>query len=153
MKRRIVLGLVALFSVFAVTGCGGGYSEGYDDGYDDGFYDGARMPGAGMTTLFLVDIDGFSAGGVPYSCVSPDGRVTDRFVTAPNGEFSFIPGERCTFDLLGFGGYPDDPLYIEDDIGRGKEDIPYACDGGDGGFTDRNGMFIYLPDDVCTFYF
>ncbi|MCF6207437.1 MAG: hypothetical protein L3J47_11195 [Sulfurovum sp.] len=154
MKKWIML-LVSGLAVVALSGCGGGgaaYDEGYTDGYDDGFYDGARVPGESMTTLFLVDVDNFSLGGVPYYCVDPSGAVSADYVTAPNGEFSFYPGERCTFDLLGFDGTPDDPLFIQDDIGFGKSDIPYACDGGDNGMTNIDGNFDYLPDDICTFY-
>jgi len=157
--KKITIFLLGSAAVWMLSGCGG-YSAGYDDGYvdgaqdgyDAGFYDGARLPADGMTTLFLIDYAGFSLGGVPYYCIDPSGVVTANFVTAPNGEFSFIPGERCTFDLLGFGGTPEDPLFIQDDVGIGKGDIPYACDGGDAGITDLNGNFAYFPDDICTFY-
>ena len=158
--RKITGFVVAITVVFALSGCGGGsYNEGYNDGYDDGFYDGTRVVDDGMTTLFLIDIEGFSAGGVPYYCVDPSGYVTADYVTAPNGEFTFYPGEQCSFDLLGFGGTPDDPLFIEDDIGIGKNNIAYVCDGGDAGLTGynvdlgRDGFFNYLPDDICTFSF
>jgi hypothetical protein len=160
MKKWIMF-VVAGVAVVMMNGCGGGaYDAGYDDGYvdgaqdgyDAGFYDGARLPDASMTTLFLIDINGFSLGGVPYYCIDPSGLVTADFVTAPNGEFSFIPGERCTFDLFSFGGTPSDPLFIQDDVGRGKGDIPYACDGGDAGVTSLDGGFDYLLDDICTFY-
>jgi len=152
MKKLIML-FVSSVAVIALSGCGSSsYDAGYEEGYDDGFYDGARVPETSMTTLFLVDLDGFSLGGVPYYCVDPEGAVTADYVTAPNGEFSFIPGERCTFDLFGLGGTPDDPLFIQDDIGAGKADIPYACDGGDAGLTNIDGNFDYLPDDICTFY-
>ncbi len=162
MKRRWMMILLAGVAAVMMTGCGGGgssYDAGYEDGYDDGFYDGARVPVDGMTTLFLIDFDGFSAAGVHYTCVDSTGALTADAVTAPNGEFSFYPGEQCTFDLLGFGGTPDDPLFIEDDIGQGKNNIAYSCDGGDAGLTgynaelDRDGFFNYLPDDVCTFSF
>ena len=151
--KKIIGFALASAAVFALSGCGGSYDAGYDDGYDDGFYDGTRVVEDGMTTLFLIDINGFSAGGVPYTCIDSEGYVTDDYMTAPNGEFTFYPGERCTFDLLGFGGTPDDPLFIEDDIGYGKGDIPYACDGGDAGLTYPDGGFEYFPDDICTFYF
>ncbi len=148
MKKLIML-LVSGLAVIALSGCGGGA---YDAGYDDGFYDGARASDASMTTLFLIDQDGFSLGGVPYYCVDPSGVRTADYVTAPNGEFTFVPGERCTFDLYGYNGTPEDPLFIVDDVGLGKPDIPYACDGGDNGLTDVTGSFDYLPDDICTLY-
>ncbi|SFV65802.1 hypothetical protein MNB_SV-10-1339 [hydrothermal vent metagenome] len=150
--KKITAFLAVGAAVFALSGCGSGYDNGYDDGYNDGFYDGTRVPVDNMTTLFIRDINGFSAGGVHYTCVDPEGYVTDDYVTAPNGEFTFYPGERCTFDLYGFGGTPDDPLFIEDDTGFGKGDIPYACDGGDGGLTYPDGGFEYFPNDICTFY-
>jgi len=148
--RKLTIFLVSLGAMVALSGCGG---SSYDEGYEDGFYDGAREPVAAMTTLYLRDIEGFSAGGVHYVCQDPDGRVSADVVTAPNGEFSFYPGERCTFDLRGFLGTPDDPLFIQDDAGLGKGDIPYACYGGDAGFTYADGSFEYLQDDSCTFYF
>jgi len=150
MKKWIMICLSGI-AIVSLSGCGS-YSEGYDDGYDDGFYDGARVPADDMTTLFIRDVNGFSAGGIHYTCVDPDGYISADYVTAPNGEFSFYPGERCTFDLIGFLGTPDDPLFIEDDMGYGKGDIPYACDAGDAGLTYPDGGFEYLIDDICTFY-
>ncbi|HHO65358.1 MAG TPA: hypothetical protein ENJ71_02430 [Epsilonproteobacteria bacterium] len=159
MKRWIMI-MMGVMTAVALSGCGGSsYDDGYDDGYSDGFYDGARVPVDGMTTLFLRDIDGFSAGGVHYTCVDPTGALSADAITAPNGEFSFYPGEQCTFDLIGFGGTPGDPLFVEDDIGQGKNNIAYVCQGGDAGLTGynvdlgRDGFFNYLPDDICTFSF
>jgi len=145
-KFLMIAGLAAATLLF--TGCGGGHDDVIivDPGPGPG-------PGPGlMTTLFLIDMNGFSAGGVHYVCVDPEGFVVDDTFTPGNGEFSFYPGDRCTFDFLGFGGTPIDPLYIIDDIGAGKGDIPYECMGGDGGMTYYDGGFEYLPDDTCTFY-
>jgi len=148
--RRI--GYIAVFlGAFLLSGCGS-YSDGYDDGYDDGFYDGARVPQGDMVSLFLVDKNGYSIAEVYYSCIDPYGVETPTYMTAPNGEFSFIPGERCTFDLYGLYGTPDDPIFIEDDRGYGKGDIPYRCIY-DEGFTYADGSFEYIEDDICTFYF
>jgi len=148
MKKYIFVSLMVV-SLFALSGCGSSYDDGYDDGYDDA----TRAYSADMVSLFLVDKDGFSAGGVPYSCVDEDNNLVGEWITKPDGEFSFYAGERCTFDLDGYDGTPDDPLFLEDDIGNGKEDIPYECDKGDAGFTDEDGSFEYLQDDKCTFYF
>ncbi len=148
MKKSLSFG-AALLVAMVLNGCGGDYQE----GYQDGFYDGSREPGTGLTTLFFSDKEGFSVGGVHYVCIAPDGAVTDDYVTAPNGEFSFVPGERCTFDFVGLQGTPADPIFIEDDVGRGKGDIPYNCAGGDAGTTYPDGSFEYLPNDTCTFYF
>ena len=149
--KQLVWGIVTVIVMIGLSGCDS-YDEGYDDGYHDGFYDGARVPDSAMTTLFLIDKDGFTLGGVAYSCIDPSGMDTGNFVTAPNGEFSFIPGERCTFDLYGLYGTPEDPVFIEDDRGLGKGDIPYQCIQ-DEGFTYEDGSFEYIDDDICTFYF
>ena len=150
MMKKLMIFVASLGVMVALSGCGGGSS--YDDGYDDGFYDGARQPEAAMTTLYLRDSNGFSAGGVHYVCEDPSGVVTADFMTAPNGEFTFYPGERCTFDLIGFLGTPGDPLFIQDDTGLGKGDIPYSCYAGDSGLTYPDGSFEYFQDDSCTFY-
>lgn len=149
--KQLVWIILAVTAMIALSGCDS-YEEGYDDGYYDGFYDGARVPDGAMTTLFLIDRAGLSLGGVAYRCIDPSGFVTVDYVTAPNGEFSFIPGERCTFDLYGLYGTPEDPIFIEDDLGYGKGDIPYECIQ-DAGFTYRDGSFEYIADDICTFYF
>jgi hypothetical protein len=143
MKKWMML-LVSGLAAIVLSGCGS---------YEEGYHDGERVPTDGMVTLFLMNYEGFWVEGVPYYCVDPSGAKTAEFITAPNGEFSFIPGERCTFDLLGFGGTPDAPLFIRDDIGFGKGDIPYFCNGGDSGLTYTDGGFEYLSDDICRFYF
>ena len=153
MKRWMTIVSVALVAMLGLSGCDGSYDAGYDDGYHDGFYDGARYPDAGMTTLFLRDVQGFALGGIHYRCVSPSGAVTADFVTAPNGEFSFFPGERCTFDFYGLQGMPLEPIFIEDDTGYPKGDIFYDCVSGTGGTTYADGSFEYLFNDVCTFSF
>ena len=147
--------MIVLIAVFALSGCG---DSAYEDGYEDGFYDGARIPESGMTTLFLIDINGDTAADIHYVCEDSSGYITADVHTAPNGEFTFYPGESCAFDLIG-DGTPMDPLFIEDDIGRGKNNIPYFCDAGDNGLTDydpdsnRDGYFDYMYNDRCVFYF
>jgi len=148
--KKIFMLTVSFVAIVGLSGCGGGSA--YDERYDDGFYDGARHPEASMTTLYLRDVNGFSAGGVHYVCEDPSGVISTSYLTAPNGEFTFYPGERCTFDLLGFHGTPGDPLFIQDDTGMGKGDIPYSCYGGDAGMTYPDGSFEYFQDDSCTFY-
>jgi hypothetical protein len=147
MKRYIFIATI-IISMFSLSGCGS-----YSDGYEDGYNDGTRDASSDMISLFLIDQDGNSAGDVPYSCVDENNEFVGSWITKPDGEFSFYAGERCTFDLDGYDGTPDDPLFIEDDIGRGKSDIPYECEQGDAGFTDDDGSFDYLQDDRCTFYF
>jgi hypothetical protein len=147
MKKSIVI-LSLISSIFLFSGC-----SSYSDGYEDGYYDGAREHSDKMISLFLIDKGGFSVDHVKYSCVDENNHYTGTYLTTPSGEFSFYVGERCTFELVGLDGTPDDPLFIEDDRGRGKGDIPYECSEGDAGFTTDNGSFDYIADDNCTFYF
>ncbi len=138
MKKLIGL-VFAGVAVFVLSGCGssGGYY------YDD------------ETTLFLVDQDGYSLGGVPYICDSMSGWSETR----PNGEFTFLDPESCTFDFNYFdGNYGNDPLvddiiYIVDDLDRGKGGIPYDCDSFVGSTTYGDGSFDYDIDDQCIFHF
>jgi len=112
-------------------------------------------PGPEYVTLFLIDNLGYGAQYVPYICYGPGGNVVADDVTYANGEFSFIPGDRCEFDLYGFNGSTTMPLSIADDLGYGKFDIPYDCDNGvdfTNGSTDLNGFFEYPIDAFCKFY-
>jgi hypothetical protein len=143
MKRLMVF-LVSIAAVLTLNGCGGG---GGSDYYEDPVNDG-------LTTLFLIDQDGNSYAEVPYLCDS----MIDWSYTAPNGEFSFYPGEDCKFDFLGLdGNYFDDPLvddivYIVDDLDYGKGGIPYECASFGVGTTYTDGSFDYDLDDQCVFY-
>lgn len=132
-------------SVIALSGCGGS-----SDYYDDG-----------LTTLFLVDDQGFAYAGVPYICDSMSGWDE----TAPNGEFSFYPPDNCTFDFMGLNGtdpndiYLDEVIYIVDDLDNGKNGIPYECSSFNAGninytYDDGiwDGSFDYDADDACVFY-
>jgi len=112
-------------------------------------------PDPGYVTLFLVDSAGFGVQYVPYVCYAPDGSIVANDTTWANGEFTFIPGDRCEFDLFGFDGSLVMPLFITDDLRYGKFDIPYECDNGDvftNGVTDYDGYFDYPIDAFCKFY-
>lgn len=141
--KKIIMFIVSAFTVIGLSGC----SSDRDD----------------LTTLFLVDENGYSYGGVPYICES----MRDWSRTAPNGEFTFYQREECLFDFYGYYGTdPDDTtipyneyIYIVDDLDRGKNNIPYECElfnaGGinytyDDGLWD--GSFDYDQDDRCVFY-
>jgi len=90
MKRYLVW-LIVILSIVAFNGCSS--EEDYDDD---------------MISLFLVDKDGYSAGGdVPYRCVDENNNIAGQWLTRPNGEFSFYAGERCTFGFDGYDGTPD----------------------------------------------
>ena len=142
MKKFIVL----VFSgavVFALSGCGDTY-----------YVEEVVVPADDLTTLFLVDQDGYSYAGVPYICDS----MAYWSETAFNGEFSFYPGENCEFDFLGlYGNYANDPyvddiVYIVDDLDYGKGGIPYECASFGVGYTYGDGSFDYDIDDQCVFY-
>ncbi len=141
MKKLIGL-VFAGVAVFTLNGCGG----------DNYYYE--EPINDGLTTLFLVDQDGYSYGSIPYKCDS----MADWSKTAYNGEFSFYPGENCEFDFLGLdGNYANDPsvddiVYIVDDLDYGKGGIPYECASFGVGTTYGDGSFDYDVDDACVFY-
>jgi len=144
--KSLKMALVSLGVIVALNGCGGGSGG-----------------GSSLTTLFLVDENGASYAGIPYIC----GPMEVAAVTAPNGEFSFYPGEDCTFDFTGlYGTDPLDPtvpsnefIYIVDDLDRGKNGIPYECEFFNAGVINTtyndgiwDGAFDYDADDACVFY-
>lgn len=144
MKKFTGLALAGV-AVFALSGCGG--------------TDIVIDPGPELVTLFLMDdVTGTGADHVPYTCYAPDGSISAEDFTTRRGAFTFVPGERCEFDLFGFNGtvpVDEEPLYIADDLGEGKDDIPYNCDNGSEvteGTTDIFGYFDYPVDAVCKFY-
>jgi len=150
---KSVMGLfIAGVSIVVLSGCGGG---GGDDYYP---------PDPNLTTLFLVDENGYSYGEIPYICDS----MNYWSETAPNGEFTFSPPDNCEFDLYGYYGTdPDDftvpyneYIYIVDIADEGKNGIPYECarfNVGNINYTRDDGIwdgsFEYDADDACVFYF
>lgn len=147
--KIVMMFLASIGVVLGLNGCGGGGDSGdYVAPVDD------------MTTLFLVDEYGNSYSGVPYIC----GSMTVWSTTPANGEFSFYPGEDCTFDFTGlYGTDPLDPtvpyneyIYIVDDLDNGKNGIPYECEYFGVGTTYNDGVwdgaFDYDADDACVFY-
>ena len=143
MKK--LMGLVfAGVSLLVLSGCGGG----------DTYYAEEVVPPDDLTTLFLVDQNGDSYAGIPYICDS----MANWSQTAPNGEFSFYPGENCEFDFLGLNGdynndpFVDDIIYIVDYLDFGKGGIPYECASFGVGTTYGDGRFEYDVDDECVFY-
>ncbi len=145
MIKKLMTIAFSIVAVLALSGCGGS---------DDYYYDDD------LTTLFLIDQDGRSYGGIPYICESM--RNWDN--TRPNGEFSFYPGEECEFNFDGLNGtdYGDrsDYIYIVDYTDNGKNRIPYECELFNAGninstYGDEysDGTFDYDYDDACVFYF
>jgi len=147
MKKRIAGLMVAGVAVFALSGCGGGG--------DTVIVDPGPGPGPEPVTLFLLDEDGFSYGGVPYLC---DGMANWGY-TEPNGEFTFYEYESCVFDFNGLDGNVNhDPLFddiirITDDRGLGVPNIEYDCISYGFDTTQGDGSFFYDMDDSCTFHF
>ena len=142
MNKKIISLMFATVAVFALSGCGG----------TDVVY---VEPEPTEVALFLVDSHGVGVEYVPYTCYAPDGSIVTDFETDFFGEFSFVPGDRCEFDLYGFDSDIVTPLFITDDIGYGKDDIPYECVNkmnALSGTTDLNGYFEYPIDAFCKFY-
>ena len=139
MKNKIMALIFSAVAVFGLSACGGG--------------GGSDAP-SNLTTLFLVDEAGFSYGGIPYKCDS----MFEWSVTAPNGEFSFLPPDHCEFDFIGLEGdynvnpAVDDIVRITDDLNRGKGNIPYECTSFGASTTFGDGSFYYDIDDRCVFY-
>ncbi|HFQ60797.1 MAG TPA: hypothetical protein ENK39_00675 [Epsilonproteobacteria bacterium] len=142
MRKKIILFMTASIAVLALNGCGGTV---YDDYYND-------YVGDNLTTLFLVDEQGFAYADIPYKCDS----MTRWSHTAPNGEFSFIVPDTCEFDFNGlngvFGDSLDDIVRIVDDRNSGKGGIEYGCESFGISSTFTDGSFDYDQDDVCSFY-
>jgi hypothetical protein len=94
-----------------------------------------------------VDYDYNSVNGVDYVCDSTAGT------TYGDGEFSFYPGDYCTFYLDNQTEY----LFIVDMTNTGKNGIDYHCNpsgiSGETGDYVRSGGFDYATDDACTFAF
>jgi len=148
MNKKILGLLVSVVAVFVLSGCGGGDDVVVVD------------PGPEYITLSLMDdTTGLGADFVPYTCYAPDGTIVADDFTNEFGDFTFVAGDRCEFDLFGFLGSVRPtylhPLYIADDTGEGKDDIPYSCDNGIDiveGITDIFGNFDYPEDAYCKFY-
>ncbi len=145
MKKLISL-VFAGVAALVLSGCGGSGDDYYDDG---------------LTTLFLVDDQGYAYAGIPYICDS----MSTWSQTAPNGEFSFYPPDNCIFDFDGLNGtdpydiYVDEVIYIVDYLDNGKNGIPYECSNFNAGtinYTYNDGIwdgsFDYDADDACVFY-
>jgi len=141
MKKFSILASLAA-AVVIFTGCGGGGGGG------GGYVPPAPPPEPVYDVLYL-DSDWGPQAGVSYDCTSVSGW------TDADGSFLFLPGDVCTFDLVGYNGtiFGVDYLYISYADGSGVMDIPYDCWSGTGGWTQIDGSFDYDMDDVCNFYF
>jgi len=133
----LTLGVVALL----LSGCSGDRDNRYVEGYDE----------EKLTTLFLVDEEGFSYAEIPYKCDS----MRRWSQTKNNGEFTFVQPDSCEFDFNGldgvFGDRFDEVVRIVDYTYSGKGDIPYECSLFGVSSTYSDGSFDYDADDVCTF--
>ena len=142
--KKVAIFAATVVATMILSGCGGNHT--------DVVYVEPEPPSA-LTTLFLIDGNGYSIGGVDYYC-----DTLGAGTTLGNGEFSFYPGDYCTFDFIGFYEYfggpnKEDEIRIVDDLGHGKGDIPYVCDSGISDLTFPNGSFDHGTDDICTFDF
>ena len=147
MIKKMIMGTLVI-AVLLLSGCG--------SSDDSGYIPPPPPIDPELTTLFLIDHDGFSLGGVPYIC---DSMKFPEY-TLNNGEFSFFPGENCSFDFVGYAGnYNHDPysgddiIYIVSDINMGVNALEYDCESFGIGLTFEDGSFDYDANDACVFYF
>jgi hypothetical protein len=145
IKKLLMATIVS--ATLILSGCG--------SSSNDGYIPPPLPPDPTLTTLFLIDHNGFALAGVPYIC---DSMAFSQY-TLNNGEFSFFPGENCSFDFLGYAGnYHNDPysgddiIYIVSDIGMGVNALEYDCNSFGVGITFEDGSFDYDANDACVFY-
>ena len=138
--KRIIVFFTTIMAVFVLSGC---------NLNDDDYYDGYDRQN--VTTLFLVDDQGFTYGGIPYKCDSMSSWRT----TKNNGEFTFIQPDTCTFNFNGLNGVygdgADEVVRIVDYTYQGKGGIPYECHDFGVSSTYGDGSFSYNENDECTF--
>ena len=138
--KKVILFVFSLLVAGILSGCGNGEND--------------NSSASRLTTLFLVDQEGFSYGYIPYKCDSM--REWSR--TAPNGEFTFLPPDNCEFDFIGYNGdngygfINDDFVRIVDIGNNGKGGIPYTCESFGASSTFNDGSFYYDEDDRCVFF-
>lgn len=141
MKKMLLL-ITSLTLLITLNNC-------QTDNYNDRYL--SYVDDDELTTLFLVDHQGYAYAGIPYLCDS----MTDWEITLSNGEFTFLSPEYCEFDFNGFDGVYgdrfDDVIRIVDYRDDGKEDINYDCDSFGASSTYVDGSFEYNEDDICTF--
>jgi hypothetical protein len=145
--KKMILVLSATLAMFAFNGCS---SDSHYDNNNNTDYD--NYDSNNLTTLFLVDEQGYAYADIPYICDS----MYEWSRTAPSGEFSFVEPDTCEFDFTGLDGdfgYTDDEIVrIVDDRNDGKGGIPYECASFGVSSTYSDGSFEYDEDDVCSFY-
>lgn len=148
--KKILLWLSGALMVLVLNGCNG--SIHHNDYVQDDYVDYSNYDSTHLTTLFLVDERGFAYADIPYKCDS----MKRWSKTAPNGEFSFVEPDTCTFDFNGldgvYGDSFDDVVRITDNRNDGKGGIPYECSSFGVSSTYGDGSFDYDEDDICSFY-
>jgi len=144
MKKSLLF-IAAMISIMAFNGCN-------SRNHSDSNVDYSNYDSNNLTTLFLVDEQGYAYAGIPYKCDS----MSNWSRTANNGEFSFVEPDNCEFDFTGLDGLYgksfDDIVRIVDYTNDGKGGIPYDCASFGASSTYGDGSFDYDEDDVCTFY-
>ena len=141
LKKIILITLVSV-AIISLSGCSTDEYDEYKSSYDNQYR---------VTTLFLVDEQGFTYGGIPYKCDS----MRDWRTTRNNGEFTFIQPDTCTFNFNGLNGVygdgADEVVRIVDYNYQGKGGIPYVCSDFGASSTYEDGSFSYDVNDECTF--
>ena len=145
--KKMILTVGTVLAMLAFNGCSG---EGRYDSTSNVDYE--NYENTNLTTLFLVDEQGFAYADVPYKCDS----MYTWSRTAPNGEFSFVEPDTCAFDFNGLDGVYgdgfDEIVRIVDYRDNGKGGIPYECSYFGVSSTYSDGSFEYDEDDACSFY-
>ena len=143
--KKTIIAVGMLIAILSFNGCS-------SDNYNDNNVNYSNYDSNDLTTLFLVDEQGYAYADIPYKCDS----MSNWSKTAPNGEFSFVEPDNCEFDFNGLDGLYgddfDDIVRIVDDRNSGKGGIPYECASFGVSSTYGDGSFDYDEDDVCTFY-
>jgi hypothetical protein len=145
--KKMILALGAAVAMLAFNGCS---SDSHYDNNSNVNYE--NYDSNNLTTLFLVDEQGYAYADIPYKCDS----MYEWSRTENNGEFSFVEPDTCEFDFNGLDGIYsdsfDDIVRIVDYRDSGKGGIPYECASFGVSSTYSDGSFDYDEDDVCSFY-
>jgi len=143
--KKILIFLMSSIMIMLLNSCKTTVNDEYEVDY-------SNYNSTNLTTLHLVDENGYTYEGIPYICDS----MRNWSKTAPNGEFSFVEPDTCIFDFQGLAGMygdgSDNVVRIVDYTYDGKGGIGYECASFGASTTYGDGSFYYNRDDACEFY-